>query len=337
MKNPKCQLYKYDADSYFLIKESEEYFSHGGFNEYLVEDAVSWLNFHSIKDKESIERFCNYLHLDKLTIEDIYTEKSRSKLEEYPNYIYFSIRSALPGASDSEGLKQEQISFILGKNYLLSFQQKRSDHFIEVRNRIEKKKGKIRLKGPDFLLFRLLDAIIDNYFEVIESITERIIEIEVKVQELDKNFSYKDIEWEKKKLLELRKIILPLRDMTFQLERCESHLLEHSNKNHFTDLKENCLVLLEEIDANKQILDGVANMYYAVQGQRMNEIMKMLTIVSTIFIPLSFIVGLYGMNFQHMPELNSTYGYPIVLLAMITIAGGLLSYFYKKGWLSNKK
>jgi magnesium transporter len=247
--------------------------------------------------------------------------------------MFFSIRSALPIQSDSSQLLQEQISFVLGANYLVSFQEKSSMHFADVRDRIEKKRGKIRTKGADFLLFRMLDAILDNYFEVLESSTLSIETLEHKIKHAGNNNVLQFIELEKRKLIELRKIVLPLKEVTFQLDKLDNPFLDTSNSHHFSELKENCIEVLEEIDANKQILDGMANLYYAVQGQRMNQIMKVLTIVSSIFIPLTFIVGVYGMNFKYMPELDYPYGYYTVVGVMLVISISLLIYFSKKGWL----
>lgn len=328
-----CQIYKYDNDFFHLTKNSPAYFAKEFVSTEIQKDAVVWLNFHSTEDRESIENLCESLHVDKLSVEDIYKEKHRPKIEEYPNYLFFSVHSALPDEKNIFILEQEQISFILGKHYLISFQQKSSDHFTEVRERIEKKRGKIRVKGPDFLLFRMLEAIIDNYFEVLENITETIEQLESKILYHTSNETLKKIELQKRKLAELRKIVLPLKDVTSQLEKSQSHLIDPSNHYYFSDLKENCMSVLDEIDSNKQILDGLANLYYASQDQRMNEIMKMLTIVSSIFIPLTFIVGIYGMNFKYMPELETKNGYFITWGAMIVIAVSLIVYFRKKGWL----
>jgi magnesium transporter len=280
---------------------------------------------------------CEHLDIELLSVEDIYTEKRRPKLEEYPNYMFFSVRSALPIIGEGERLEQEQVSFILGKNYLISFQEKSSDHFTDVRDRIEKKRGKIRFKGPDFLLFRMLEAIIDNYFEVLESIDESIQLLEKKLVTLKNAETFKLIETEKRKLVELRKIVLPVKEVTSHLEKLKGPFLDVDNHHYFADLKENCLAVLEDIDANKQILEGMANLYYAVQGQRMNEIMKVLTVVSSIFIPLTFIVGVYGMNFENMPELKMKYGYGIVWAVLGVIGSTMTIYFIRKGWLWSKK
>jgi magnesium transporter len=331
--NQTCQLYKYNEDFYGISKESPEFFAKEFVKNIMNSDYVSWLNFHNLTERRQIEALCDNLAVDRFSVDDIYTEKHRPKIEEYQNYIFFSIRSALPSTDLEANLKQEQISFILGNNYLISFQSKSSDHFTVVRERIENKRGKIRLKGPDFLLFRMLEAIVDNYFEVLEAITDAIQILELKVLRSANSENLKMIEFEKRKLVELRKIVLPLKDVTFQLEKMQSPFLQAENRNYFADLKENCLAVLEEIEANKQILEGMANLYYAVQGQRMNEIMKVLTVVSAIFIPLTFIVGVYGMNFKHMPELDYPYGYYTVVGVMFTISVTLLIVFIKRGWL----
>jgi magnesium transporter len=332
-ENQICQLYKYDDDFFLVTRNTEEFFASNFHETEIDADYVSWLNYHSIKERVQIEKLCEHLHVDRLSVEDIYTEKRRPKLEEYPNYMFFSIRSALPHENNTFVLQQEQISFVLGKNYLISFQERSSDHFTEVRDRIEKKRGKIRIKGSDFLLFRMLDAIIDNYFEVLEDITDNIEKLESKLIRNPTADTLKLIEFQKRKLIELRKIVLPLKDVTNQLEKLRSPFLAEDNHHYFSDLKENCMAVLEEIDANKQILEGMANLYYAAQGQRMNEIMKVLTVVSAIFIPLTFIAGVYGMNFEYMPELEYPYGYYTVIGGMITLGVGLFLFFLKRGWL----
>jgi magnesium transporter len=202
-----------------------------------------------------------------------------------------------------------------------------------VRDRIEKARGKVRSKKADFLMFRLLEAIIDNYFEVIENISDKIAELDSIVLKKSQRNILKEIEIEKRKLIELRKITQPMRDITYQLEMNDTNFIDRNNKLYFKNLKDACLTVLDEIDANKQILDGMANLYYASQGQRMNEIMKVLTIVSSIFIPLTFIVGVYGMNFKYMPELEYTYGYYTVVGVMFLIGVFLLAYFISRGWL----
>ena len=335
-ENLSCQLYRYDQEFFLVTRNTPEFFATEFIEIARDEDQVTWLNYHTISNREPIEKLCEHLHIERLSVEDIYTEKKRPKLEEYANYMFFSVRSALPAESNIFVLQQEQISFILGKNYLISFQQKSSEHFTDVRDRIEKKRGKIRYKGADFLLFRMLDAIVDNYFEVLVDITDSIEKLEMKLIRVANSDTLKMIEFQKRKLIELRKIVLPLKDVAFQLEKTQSQFINSDNHPYFADLKENCLAVLEEIDANKQILEGMANLYYAIQGQRMNEIMKVLTVVSAIFIPLTFIVGVYGMNFKYMPELEYKYGYYTIVAIMFVISISLLLLFVKRGWLKKK-
>ena len=335
-ENLSCQLYRYDQEFFLVTRNTPEFFATEFIEIARDENQVTWLNFHTISNRESIEKLCEHLHIERLSVEDIYTEKKRPKLEEYANYMFFSVRSALPAENNIFVLQQEQISFILGKNFLISFQQKSSEHFTDVRDRIEKKRGKIRSKGADFLLFRMLDAIVDNYFEVLVDITDSIEKLEMKLIRVANSDTLKMIEFQKRKLIELRKIVLPLKDVAFQLEKTQSQFINSDNHPYFADLKENCLAVMDEIDANKQILEGMANLYYAIQGQRMNEIMKVLTVVSAIFIPLTFIVGVYGMNFKYMPELEYKYGYYTIVAILFIISISLLLIFVKRGWIKRK-
>ncbi|MES2799735.1 MAG: magnesium/cobalt transporter CorA [Bacteroidota bacterium] len=332
-----CQLYKYDEDFFLLKGETPSYFANNFHENELDGDFVSWLNFHGILPyQDEIEHLCDNLGIDKLTVEDIYTQKKRSKLEEYPNYIFFSVRSVLPSLSEDQLLQKEQISFVLGKDYLISFQEKKSDHFTEVRDRIQKKRGKIRFMKSDFLMFRMLDAIVDNYFEVLEDIASKNEKLEHKLTKHPNKDNFKQIEYQKRLLIELRKVVLPMRDVTLQLEVNDHPLLAGTTLRYFGDLQSNCVSILEDIDSQKLILDGLTNLYYAGQSQRMNDIMKVLTVISAIFIPLTFIVGVYGMNFENMPELKTKYGYFVALAVMTTLALGMFFIFWKRGWLKRE-
>lgn len=331
-----CQLYAYNQDEIDFQKFNESEVLDFYSSEKLSKDHSYWLNFHSLTNKEAISAFFDAHGFHRLTLEDVYTEKHRPKLEEFSNYIFFSIQSALPMEENDTTLNQEQISFILGDNFLISLQEKHSDHFPDVRERLEQGIGMIRKKGSDFLLFRLLDAIVDNYFEVLEHNTKIIQELELKVLRDTKEETLQQVEKIKRNLIELRRIVVPLKDIALQLEKSTNDLIAKDNAHYFYDLKDNCLSALDEIDANKNVLESLSNLYYAAQGQKMNEIMKLLTIVSTIFIPLTFIAGVYGMNFTNMPELKMKLGYFIVWGVMLLIAVLLWFYFRSKGWIKNK-
>jgi magnesium transporter len=333
MQQKPAQHYRYNADVLTITKEDEAYFA-THFQPEEESQLTHWLNFHSMADGENIMRLCDRLGIDRLIQEDLFKGTKRPRVEEYDKYIFFSIISALPTDNRmSFTLKKERISFILGDNYLVSFQERSSDHFPEVRDRLEMKKGKIRFKGPDFLLFRMLSAITDNYMEVLDEIAASIEMLEALVTRHQRSEVLRKIEWQKRKLVELRKIVQPMKELVLQLERTDSELFEKVNRSYFLQLKDSCIAIIEEVEAQKQILDGLANLYYAVQGQKMNEIMKVLTVISAIFIPLTFIVGVYGMNFEHMPELQTRYGYFIVMGFMALLAGALIFVFWKRGWL----
>lgn len=331
-----CQLYTYDEEGLTIDKFNDSEVVQKYDLSKLTREKSHWLNFHSLDNKDAISELFDAHGFHRLTLEDVYTEKHRPKLEEFGDYIFFSIQSALPVEENATTLNQEQISFILGKNFLISLQEKHSDHFPEVRERLEQGIGMIRKRGTDFLLFRLLDAIVDNYFEVLEHNTKVIEELELKVLRDTSEETLMKVEKIKRNLIELRRIVVPLKDIALQLEKSNSDLISSENAHYFYDLKDNCLSALDEIDSSKNVLESLSNLYYAAQGQKMNEIMKLLTIVSTIFIPLTFIAGVYGMNFDHMPELKMKFGYFIVWGVMIVIAVLLWFYFRSKGWIKNK-
>jgi len=328
-----CQLYKYSKSFYSFKKDSAEFFAHNFTQNEIDTDHTAWLNYHGLSERENIELLCEHLKIDQLCVESIFTETRRAKVEEYDNYMFFSIKSAISSDNKKDLLLSDQITFVLSHDYLISFQEKPSDYFTHIRERIVKNKGVIRKKSTDFLLFRMLESIVDNYFNVIEDISEKINKIDNNLHHSNDKSVFKEIELEKRKLIELRKIVIPMRDITVQLENAETPFIHEHNHHYFVNLKFLCESVLEEIDANKQILDGMANLYYAAQGQRMNEIMKILTVVSAIFIPLTFIAGVYGMNFTNMPELQYKWGYYTIMSFMFILGLSLLIFFWKRGWL----
>jgi magnesium transporter len=336
MNSANCQLYHYDEQAFLMTKNTLSYYAANFVHKEIKHERVHWLNIHGLKERELIEELCKNVEIERLTIDEIYEQIKRPKLEEYPNYLFFSVKSALPQHGNHSLLFQEKISFVLNKDVLISFQEKSSDHFTDVRDRIEKKRGKIRQKGTDFLMYRLLDAIVENYFEVLDDISERIERIELIILKTPKSDTLKEVEVQKRKLMQLRKIVFPLKEIASNLEKLESQFIDPANRYYFSELKDNCLTILDEIDGNKQVLESLSSLYYASQGQRMNEIMKLLTVVSAIFIPLTFIVGVYGMNFKFMPELEMRYGYFIAWGIMVLIALVLLFYFQKRGWLNRR-
>ena len=329
-----AQAYQYSHD-FFAVKAGSASDFADEFDPQLIDpDNVYWLNLHELNDRESIEKICHKIGLDKLSIESIFLPLRRAKVEEYPTYLFFQLHTLRNNSQDAE--QTDQITFILGAHYLLSLQTDEGLHFGEVRERIEKSKGKIRNQKADFLLFRLLDALLDELFLYTGTISDEIDRIDQRIHTQMETDLLRSIEKQKRNLINLRKIVQPIKDLLSSLESMDNDLIEATNKHYYKNLRNSCLSLLEDVEAHKQILDGLANLYYAVQGQRMNHIMKVLTVVSSIFIPLTFIVGVYGMNFKHMPELEYTYGYYTVVGLMFALALGLFIFFMQRGWLKRE-
>lgn len=330
-------FYRFSKEELTKEKFNTEPFVEGFSADLLSDDKTSWINFYIMDDLPVIEKFCKKENYNALVFQNIRETDIRPQFEDFGNYLFFTIRSAVPSSAGVYRFHQEQLSFILGENYLFSFQSKPSDYFATVRDRLENSKGIIREKGADFLLYRMLDAIIDNYFEVMDINTVAIEELDSKITKTSNPKILSSIELQKRKLMELRRIVLPMKEISIALESSKSPLFKKETHHYYTDLKNNCVSILEEIESNKNALEGLTNLYYAVQGQRMNEIMKLLTIVSTIFIPLTFVAGIYGMNFENIPELKMKNGYYITWGVMIAITVGLLFYFKKRGWLDRKR
>ena len=336
MENSECQLYKYNASFFLLKKEKAAYFAQNFLLNELDDDHVAWLNFHSIADIPSIQALCLNLKIDKIGIENIFNEARRPKVEENNGYIFFNVISVLPSQNQKDLIQKDQITFFLAKNYLISLQTIEGKHFHDVRDRIEKDRGKIRTKKSDFLLFRSLEAIVDNYFEVLDNISEAMELIHENLHKSEDKSLLLKIEVERRKLIELKKIAGPMLDISVQLLGSDSALIDKNNFVYFNTLHHSCSHVITEIESQKQILDGMANFYYAAQGQRMNEIMKVLTIVSSIFIPLTFIAGVYGMNFKYMPELSYKNGYYTIIGIMILIGASLFAFFVSRGWIKRR-
>jgi magnesium transporter len=322
------QWYAFNSETYTVQKDLDDFH----FLKDLDGDKLThWLNFHYLPDSEELLHLTKCADLHRTTREDILELQQRPKVEEFTSYLYFSVASVLP--SKPGEVRTEQISFILNKNYLISIQEKSRDHFQPVRERIKQNTGIVRTKKADYLLYRLLDALIDNYFEVLEHIAARIEKIDVEIINAHHANTLQQIEESKRELIYLRKIVVPFKEIISRLDKGFPEHIAAENQPYFNDLKDNTFSLLDEIDTHKQILDSLAQLHFAAISHRMNEIMKMLTMVGTIFIPLTFIAGIYGMNFDFMPELNWRYGYFGIWGVMLAISIGLLIYFRKRKWL----
>ena len=285
--------------------------------------------------KSIVQKIADHFRLHTLLVEDI-TSDHQPKVEEYDEYLFFTLKMLY---RIEEGvIDYEQISFVLGKDYLLSFQEKEGDLFGPLRDRIRLDQGRVRKKKADYLLYRLIDIIVDNYYSVLDAIGQQIEIIEEEIYKNSTQQQFKNIQKLKKELIYLRKALYPLRDAMSKIIKDESGYIDPANLRYFADVYDHIIQLIASLDTYKDLTSGLMDIYINTNNTRMNEVMKVLTVISTIFIPLTFIVGVYGMNFNtekslwNMPELNSPYGYPGVMGVMILIVIGLIRYFKYKKW-----
>jgi len=320
------QLFQFSKDTYSENKDFEE----KDLTEFADLQSVYWLNTHGIDDVELIKNICYKLDIHRLVVQDILDTNQRTKLQEFEKYLFFSVKSILP--TDDNKLRIEQISFILGSNYVLSFQERPADFFEHIRQRIREYKGLARERTADFLLYLLLEAILDNYFTTLEELEPKIYEV-VTITESDPDPKIMlEIENFKKLILQTKRSLSPLFEAISSIEKAISGKIQPKHLKYFSDLKDQCSQALENCEALIQRLDSGSNLFFSVQGHRMNQVMKTLTIVTSIFIPLSFIAGVYGMNFSNMPELTYQYGYFVVLGIMAVLITSMLIFFKKQKW-----
>ncbi|MBU0532241.1 magnesium/cobalt transporter CorA [Candidatus Micrarchaeota archaeon] len=295
--------------------------------------STTWINIDGLKDTKLLEEFGANLNLHPLVVEDICHTRQRPKMEDYDDYLYIVARM-LSYSDKSNSIESEQVSIIVGETYILSIQEKEGDLFDNVRERI--RKGKIRRTGPDFLAYLLLDTIVDNYFAILEKVGEKVELLEESVVKDPSPKSLFKIRALKREMLKLRKSVWPLRELLLNLERestGKGALIKKETALYLRDVYDHTIQVIDTTETFRDTISGMVDIYLSSLSNRMNEIMKVLTVVGTIFIPLTFITGVYGMNFKHMPELEHTLGYPSALLLMFLLAVLMLLYFRQKKWL----
>ena len=290
---------------------------------------VNWINLDGLGNQHIVEKLQSHFNLHTLLIEDIFNDQ-RPKAEEYDDYLFFTLKMLY--RMDRNTIDYEQVSFVLGSDYIISFQEKEGDMFDLFRERIRLDQGRVRKKKTDYLLYRLIDIIINNYYSVLDNIGSQIEEIEDTVHSNPSDDNFRKIQSLKKELIYLRKAVYPLRDAISLLIKDEYGFIEEENIRFFSDVYDHVIHLIDSLDTYKDLTSGLMDMHMNTLNTRMNEVMKVLTVISTIFIPLTFIVGVYGMNFRIMPELTWQYGYFTVWIVMILIVAGMLRYFRFKKW-----
>lgn len=293
---------------------------------------ITWLNFSGLADVEQIKKIGDIFGLHPLVMEDILHMGQRPKLELYDKYVYLVVKMIYLGDNGKE-VAYEQLSIVMGKNYVLTFQEKEGDVFNNIRERIKGNKGRLRKSGADYLVYSLLDSVVDNYFPALEKIGDLVEEIEERLSDDPEQDVLSDIYRLKREVLFLRKSIWPIREVVAAMMRQDLEFVSPNTNTYLRDVYDHSIQVMDVVETYTDMLSELTDVYMSTVSNRMNEVMKTLTIIATIFIPLTFIVGLYGMNFKYMPELTNELAYPIVLLIMATISGMMLIYFRRKGWL----
>jgi len=313
----------------FVIEEYKEPVNN---LERVPESKIRWINVSGLSNIQLIEDLGNKFKLHPLVLEDILNPDQRPKYEKYDSYIFIVLKSVFT-KEKSEIFEHDQVSFILGQNYVISFHEQESEIFHPIIQRIQKRKGRIRTMGPDYLLYALIDIITDNYFIVLEEIGEIIENVEEDLISDPKSDTLQSIYKLKKKTIDIRKLMWPMRELIYKIQREESNLIGDDLQIYYRDIYDHIFRITDLLENYRDIIFGMLDLYLSSISNKMNDIMKVLTIISTVFIPISFLAGFYGMNFQYMPELSWRWGYFAVLAFMVGIGGELLLYFKKKNWL----
>ncbi len=296
-------------------------------------ETVVWINVDGIHEAAFVDELGKRFGLHPLVLEDVMNAGQRPKLEEYDDCL-FCVLKMLDVDEDTGHLMVEQISIVIGKGFVLTFQERDGDVFEGVRDRIKNHKGKIRKMGADYLAYALIDAIVDHYFVALETMTELVEDLEHRMQEHLDRIDVKEIYTLKREILFLRKTIFPAREVMGELARHEeSDLISSAVDVYFRDVHDHVLQVSESLDTTREMVVSMLEQYHSSQGTRMNEVMRVLTVISTIFMPLTFIVGIYGMNFDNMPELRKEYGYFACIGVMALVALGQIIYMKRNRWL----
>jgi len=296
-----------------------------------ADESVIWINVGGVHKVEMVEMLGKQFSLHPLLLEDVMNTDQRPKLDDYEAYIFLVMK--MLSLTDRKDIAVEQVSFVLGKNYVISFQENGTDVFQPVREHLRGGKGRLRQSGADYLLYALVDAIVDQYFAVLEHIGEKIEVVQQAVVDDPKPETLNEIHALKRQLLFVRRAVWPLRDVMTNLSRSDCPFLQQPTKLFFRDVYDHVVQIVDTIEILRDMVSASLDIYLSSVSYRLNTIMRVLTVITTIFMPLSFIASIYGMNFEYMPELRSPWGYPMVLGVMAAVGGGMLVLFRNKRWL----
>lgn len=295
-------------------------------------DSVTWVNVLGLHNIEVIRRVADHIKLHPLVVEDILDTNQRAKVEEYEGVVYIVLRM-LSTDPDTDLVVDEQVSLVLGENFVFSFQERPGDVFEPVRERLRHGRGLIRTRGADYLAYALIDAVVDRYFGVLETVGDRLEDLEDSVLADGRGGpGLEEIQSLRRESILVRRAVWPLRDVISTLYRGDSELVRPETVVFLRDVHDHAVQVIDTAETLRELASGVMDLHMSALSNRMNEVMKVLTIIATIFIPLSFLAGVYGMNFDVMPELHQPWGYPALLSVMFAVGVGMLGYFRRKGW-----
>ncbi|MBC8433256.1 MAG: magnesium/cobalt transporter CorA [Desulfobacterales bacterium] len=306
----------------------------------IIEDAfpfkdfptTTWLNIDGMHDIELIEKIGRHFNIHPLTLEDIVNTGQRPKVEEFADYIYLVLKM-LHVDKETDEIRSEQVSLVVGNNFLISFQEAPGDVFEPVRERIRKGRGRIRKSGVDYLAYALIDAVVDHYFVILETVGATIESLEEDLLAEPTADTMQSIHDLKRELIYLRKQVWPIREVINTVAKGELTLMQEDTGVFFRDVYDHTIQIVDTIESYRDVLSGMLDLYLSTVSNRMNEVMKVLTIMATIFIPITFVAGIYGMNFKYMPELDWKWGYPAVWSLIGGTVLGMIFFFKRKKWL----
>ncbi len=296
-------------------------------------NGVMWIDVQGFGDEQMIRAIGEIFGLHQLALEDVINVPQRPKTEAFEDHLLWITRMAMPAGEGA--IQTEQVSLILGRNYLLTFQERHGDVLDPVRARIRQGKGPIRKSGPDYLAYAIIDAVIDGYYPILESFGEHLEELEDGIVAAPHSGLLQDVHHVKRELLAIRRAIWPQRESVNSLIRDESKFVGDSIRTYLRDVYDHCVQIIDVVETYRELAGGLMDVYLSSIANRQNEVMKVLTIMASIFIPLTFMAGVYGMNFDNMPELHSKWAYPMLLALMVVVAVGMVIYFWRKGWLGS--
>ncbi len=293
-------------------------------------DKIVWFQVEGVHNPEVVAKLGEIFKLHPLVVEDILNTRHRPKVEDFEEYLFIVAKMF---AVKDEELEPQQINLVLGKDYVLSFQELAGDPFAAVKERITKAKGRIRRLGPDYLAYALLDVVVDSYFQVLDTFSDALEEVEETVVSDPSQENLQVLHELKRRSLTVRRSLLPLREVSNSLIRGDTALVQDASQPFLRDIYDHAVQLIDRSETIRENISSLKDVYLSSVSNRMNQVMKVLTIIATLFIPITFVAGLYGMNFKHMPELELKWAYPASLGVMAATTVGMLIYFWRKRWL----